>query len=509
MIASEQESNDIVFVDAAHFSALVAMNSMDKSKPELPLAIPLMDVDHKILPLHFAIDPGEDTFVQKTTPVEKLFDTLAKSFVLTEQDKIELLKKYFDIITLAHIKENCVEVKKRSSETTSTSLAAGDRLKVPQTRAAAAATVEKSQTLPTNFGRKPNELTTTNSNDSSSSSASSSAGKSLVRKSSYLLQRPFVSFGRMSKRIKKNIGHLARKSASFRLSKGKDEEKSKEKDKSITANGTTKEKKETTTTTSPERVLEPVDVVVELVPPPPADDKESIINTDNSVFYCETYVFAARLQKDKRPFYYDDMIKNYLNTARARFLNEKRLAKAKLEMMPSVSNTSISSASSSVSSASELSSSSSSSSSSSVSASPSPTTTTNTTKPEAESKPASVLSCVSPNCSSPSSAVTNYLCTKCFDEQRQQMANFGNKTTETTVVKAPSKKVDQVFDVALKPKEETSSVKSSNVQSSTYPKDKSVNGHEDYDHHLEIDKIKHFNTFGDRLSSEFYVPNSL
>lgn len=494
------------------------MNSMDKSKPELPLAIPLMDVDHKILPLHFAIDPGEETFTQKTTPVEKLFDTLAKSFVLTEQDKIELLKKYFDIITLAHVKENCVEVKKRSNESTngngtSATLAANDRLKVPQSRLA----LEKAQTLPTNFGRKPNELTTANNSDSSSS-ASNSAGKSLVRKSSYLLQRPFVSFGRMSKRIKKNIGHLARRSASFRLNKGKDEEKNKDKS-AVNTNETTKEKTETKTTapiTLPELTIDPIDVVVELVTSTD-EEKESIINTDNSVFYCETYVFAARLQKDKRPFYYDDMIKNYLNTARARFLNEKRLAKAKLEMMPSVSNTSISSASSSVSSASELSSSSSS--ATSVSLSP--------TKPETDVTDASnkrittksdVVSCVSPNCSSPSSATTNYLCNKCFEEQRQQMASFGNKTETKTIsiVKATtintssvSKKVHDEFDVAAKKRnDEINSFKSSNVQS-TYKKEKSVNNHEDYDHHLEIDKIKHLNKFSDRLSPEFYVPNSL
>ena len=344
-------------LDTAHFSALVAMNSQNGSN-DLPLAIPLMDVDHNILPLHFAIDPGEELFANQNMSLDNLIDNLAKTFVLTEQDKIELLKKYFDIITLAHLKDNCMK------------------------NESAVVKVEKSQTLPSNFGRKPDfsdvQMTETEKS------------KTLTRKSSarQILQKPFVSFGRMSKRIKKNIGHLARRSTSFRLVKSFNISNTQ-------TNGTSPDPKAISVTATK------------------IDSNGLVINTDNSVFYCDTYVLAAKLYTNKRHLYYDDMIKNYLNTARVRFLKEKQ--DKKLNQIPSSStlSSSISSISSSLSEASS----------------------------SKTSDNKSQIICVNVDCSSPASASTNYLCSPCFEEQKQTLIkkNYSSNVVVNTETKHSNK----------------------------------------------------------------------
>ncbi|KAL4629567.1 OTU domain-containing protein 7B-like [Arapaima gigas] len=48
----------VLAYDQAHFSALVSMEQQDSSKEQA--VIPLTDSEHKLLPVHFAVDPGRD-----------------------------------------------------------------------------------------------------------------------------------------------------------------------------------------------------------------------------------------------------------------------------------------------------------------------------------------------------------------------------------------------------------------------------------------------------------------
>ncbi|XP_015269944.1 PREDICTED: OTU domain-containing protein 7B, partial [Gekko japonicus] len=48
----------VLAYDQAHFSALVSMEQKDPTKEQA--VIPLTDSDHKLLPVHFAVDPGKD-----------------------------------------------------------------------------------------------------------------------------------------------------------------------------------------------------------------------------------------------------------------------------------------------------------------------------------------------------------------------------------------------------------------------------------------------------------------
>lgn len=74
--------------DAAHFSALVPMETDEKDC--LPTAIPLVDPALKLLPVHFLVDPGPtfnwDTNTNTSGPQAKT--------VYSEEDKINLLNSY-------------------------------------------------------------------------------------------------------------------------------------------------------------------------------------------------------------------------------------------------------------------------------------------------------------------------------------------------------------------------------------------------------------------------------
>ncbi|XP_030225823.1 OTU domain-containing protein 7B isoform X2 [Gadus morhua] len=49
----------VLAYDQAHFSALVSMEQKDGSKEQGKVVIPLTDSEHKMLPVHFAVDPGK------------------------------------------------------------------------------------------------------------------------------------------------------------------------------------------------------------------------------------------------------------------------------------------------------------------------------------------------------------------------------------------------------------------------------------------------------------------
>ncbi|UYV69841.1 hypothetical protein LAZ67_7000935 [Cordylochernes scorpioides] len=212
--------------DAAHFSALVAMDNegyVDKA-PLLPAAVPLMGPDLKLLPLQFAVDPGPEVQWGGEQPPS-----------LTEQDRLGLMKEYLDVIELPLPPESPTPT-----------------LPPP---------------VPTPTPPPPPAVP--------------------ARPSGRLhtVARHFSSLGRsMSKKIKKNFGHMvAKRTNSFKVGKL---EKPQE------------DKKSATLPTAATRVE------------PPAPKKPVVL-------------LAAVIHTEKRHEYQQDMIRNYLNSARSRFLRER------------------------------------------------------------------------------------------------------------------------------------------------------------------------------------------
>ncbi|XP_026565739.1 OTU domain-containing protein 7A [Pseudonaja textilis] len=81
----------VLAYDQAHFSALVSMEQKDQQKEQA--VIPLTDSEHKLLPLHFAVDPGKD-WEWGTDDSDNI--KLA-NLILSLEAKLNLLHSYMNV----------------------------------------------------------------------------------------------------------------------------------------------------------------------------------------------------------------------------------------------------------------------------------------------------------------------------------------------------------------------------------------------------------------------------
>ncbi|XP_061531295.1 LOW QUALITY PROTEIN: OTU domain-containing protein 7B [Phycodurus eques] len=81
----------VLAYDQAHFSALVPMEQKDGSDEQV--VIPLTDSEHKMLPLHFAVDPGKDWEWGK----DDTDNTMLGSVALSLEAKLQMLHSYMTV----------------------------------------------------------------------------------------------------------------------------------------------------------------------------------------------------------------------------------------------------------------------------------------------------------------------------------------------------------------------------------------------------------------------------
>ncbi|XP_030638549.1 OTU domain-containing protein 7B isoform X2 [Chanos chanos] len=84
----------VLAYDQAHFSALVSMEQKEGSKEQA--VIPLTDSDHKMLPVHFAVDPGKDWEWGK----DDTDNVMLASVTLSLEAKLHLLHSYMTVTRL-------------------------------------------------------------------------------------------------------------------------------------------------------------------------------------------------------------------------------------------------------------------------------------------------------------------------------------------------------------------------------------------------------------------------
>uniref|UniRef100_A0A8C7Y879 ubiquitinyl hydrolase 1 n=1 Tax=Oryzias sinensis TaxID=183150 RepID=A0A8C7Y879_9TELE len=84
----------VLAYDQAHFSALVSMEQKDSSKEQV--VIPLTDSEHKMLPLHFAVDPGKDWEWGK----DDTDNVMLASVALSLEAKLQMLHTYLTVTWL-------------------------------------------------------------------------------------------------------------------------------------------------------------------------------------------------------------------------------------------------------------------------------------------------------------------------------------------------------------------------------------------------------------------------
>uniref|UniRef100_A0A8C6HQK1 ubiquitinyl hydrolase 1 n=1 Tax=Mus spicilegus TaxID=10103 RepID=A0A8C6HQK1_MUSSI len=81
----------VLAYDQAHFSALVSMEQRDQQREQA--VIPLTDSEHKLLPLHFAVDPGKDWEWGK----DDNDNARLANLILSLEAKLNLLHSYMNV----------------------------------------------------------------------------------------------------------------------------------------------------------------------------------------------------------------------------------------------------------------------------------------------------------------------------------------------------------------------------------------------------------------------------
>ncbi|CAL9706187.1 unnamed protein product [Knipowitschia caucasica] len=95
VLASKCHRSPLVLAyDQAHFSALVSMEQKEGSKEQV--VIPLTDSEHKLLPLHFAVDPGKDWEWGK----DDTDNVMLASVALSLEAKLHMLHSYMTVTWL-------------------------------------------------------------------------------------------------------------------------------------------------------------------------------------------------------------------------------------------------------------------------------------------------------------------------------------------------------------------------------------------------------------------------
>ncbi|XP_028984975.1 OTU domain-containing protein 7B isoform X4 [Betta splendens] len=208
----------VLAYDQAHFSALVSMEQKDSSKDQV--VIPLTDSEHKMLPLHFAVDPGKDWEWGK----HDTDNVMLASVALSLEAKLQMLHSY---MTVAWLPLPCEQAPLAQPESPTAS-AGEDARTPPDSGESDKESVSSSSNGngDTTTGTTVNGGTSLAKNNSSSSSSSSSSGstgtgtvgkdkskkekdKDKDKKRADSVANKLGSFGKsLGSKLKKNVGGL-------------------------------------------------------------------------------------------------------------------------------------------------------------------------------------------------------------------------------------------------------------------------------------------------------------
>ncbi|XP_042238771.1 uncharacterized protein LOC121877225 isoform X2 [Homarus americanus] len=314
-----QRSPLLLTYDAAHFSALVVMETQaDCSASQLPAVIPLTDCCHELLPIQFVIDPGED-FVwgrddQNPAMVQKL--------TITNHDQIGLLNEYLDVT----------------------------QVPIPPGYLEACQAVDEAES-PENYHPEIEKKSSESSFDSdegppyTDGTVGIFASKSKASKQLQTVAKQFGSIGKtMSKKIKKNFGNLSK----------------------LGRAGSFKKKDEYVKTCSMAK-----------------NSRMPKISTH------QNYILAAMIHTEKRHAYQEEMVRNYLNTARRRFEKDTELRRRQEEEMKHLELQQL----------------------------------------QHQAEVEGPVQCINPGCSLYGTAVTSYMCSACFSKQKEQEREYKRQTS--------------------------------------------------------------------------------
>lgn len=303
--------------DAAHFSALVSMEkeSFVDKVPQLQAAIPLCDVEHKLLPLQFGVDPGPE--VQWGNDENNPW--IISKLTLLDKDKVGLLSEYLDIVEISLPSYGQI-ISESQNEISNLNNSYSDQEK------------KYFSDICDNFNENSNIY----------------QQKSKAARQLQTVAKQFGSIGKsMSKKLK-NFGNITRRGGSFKGESENFKQNSEE----------LKNKKNLNN------------------PLPKINSEQDCLNSQ--------HIIAATLHTEKQHEYQEEMIKNYLISARSRFVQERKLKQKQGNDLFS--------------------------------------TGFRDTYPSSE--------CVNPGCNMYGTAATNYLCSTCYSKQKQQEEELRMKNSD-------------------------------------------------------------------------------
>lgn len=282
--------------DAAHFSALVAMDkeTYADDTPKLPAAIPLVDCECNLLSLQFSIDPGPNVTWNKDEHDNHVIEKKTLSF----EQKINLLSMYLDILYIDKTHKSIYndsldksignKIGENISTLSSVTITTSNNDVSTSTHEKKTSSTIKSATLPSKLD---------NDTQTGSISAQSDNLPGVRKKFKFLNNFPFISIKkRFGKRFRKNITTFARR-ASMRFRKNISSSVSGKND-----------------TVSPSSVNNCSN-----------QSNNSVNGTDDSATakltssHLNNQFICAVLHTENKPDYREEMIRNYLSSARLRF----------------------------------------------------------------------------------------------------------------------------------------------------------------------------------------------
>ncbi|XP_043935836.1 OTU domain-containing protein 7B isoform X2 [Protopterus annectens] len=303
----------VLAYDQAHFSALV---SMEQKEPAKEKVVPLMDSEHKLLPFHFAVDPGKDwDWGRDDSDNVKL-----ASVTLSLEAKLSLLHNYMNV---AWIPLPC-EMQAPLAQPESPTASAGDD---------ARSVVESGES------DKESVCSSSNSNGGNKSSKDKEKPKKDKEKDKDKKRADSVanklgSFGKsLGSKLKKNVGGLMHsKSNKSNLSNGQTDtlEKKKKgsvksrkgsKDDSSLPDGSLSSMKSSLPKSSSDRLHSDTYKY--------SSDVKLSLNILRAAMQGERkFIFAVHLMTSNRHQYQEEMIQQYLADAEERYLAEQKQKEA-------------------------------------------------------------------------------------------------------------------------------------------------------------------------------------
>ncbi|MEQ2239660.1 hypothetical protein ILYODFUR_006724 [Ilyodon furcidens] len=208
----------VLAYDQAHFSALVSMEQKDSSKDQV--VIPLTDSEHKMLPLHFAVDPGKDWEWGR----DDTDNVMLASVALSLEAKLQMLHTY---LTVTWLPLPCEQAPLAQPESPTAS--AGEDARTPpdsgesDKESVSSSSNGNGDTTAGSTANGSGSLAKNSSSSSSSSSSSGSAGagmggkdktkkekdKDKDKKRADTVANKLGSFGKsLGSKLKKNVGGL-------------------------------------------------------------------------------------------------------------------------------------------------------------------------------------------------------------------------------------------------------------------------------------------------------------